>query len=150
MVARASLDHRLRSLKGYLALLQGYRKASLAVLRRDPTLRGAVERYLQLAIECCLDMGEILIAEKGLRQPQDNRDVILILGEAGVLPKAFAGRFSLAAALRNILVHEYLEVDLAIVHRVLRRHLGDFDVFARGVAKALRPALGKSSARKRR
>ncbi|MBI5245043.1 MAG: DUF86 domain-containing protein [Elusimicrobia bacterium] len=134
MVAHASLDARLRKLREYCALLSTYRKASLENLKRDATLRGAVERYLQLAIECCLDIGEIVISEKGLRQPADYRDVLLVLGENGVLPQRFARRFSDAAALRNILVHEYLEVDLRIVVDVLRRNLKDFDAFARHIA----------------
>lgn len=137
MVARASLDSRLRKLKEYCGLLSTYRKASLKDLRRDATLRGAVERYLQLAIECCLDIGEIVIAERGLRQPKDNRDVILVLGERGALPGRFAAKFADAAALRNILVHEYLEVDLRILWNVLQKNLRDFDRFARHIARYL-------------
>lgn len=53
-----------------------------------------------------------------------------------MLPKVFARRFSSAAGLRNILVHDYVDVDLPLIFRQ-RRGLKDFDTFARRVARYL-------------
>jgi uncharacterized protein YutE (UPF0331/DUF86 family) len=43
----------------------------------------------------------------------------------------------LMAGFRNILVHEYLEIDRRKVYRVLRDDLGDFDRFVKAVSKLL-------------
>jgi uncharacterized protein YutE (UPF0331/DUF86 family) len=37
------------------------------------------------------------------------------------------------ARFRNVLVHEYVEVDDAIVYRTLTSHLSDFDAYAQAI-----------------
>lgn len=100
-------------------------------MERDPTLRGAVERYLHLSAECVIDVAEIMISELGLRKPEEYKESIDILGEAGIIPDEFAFNFSPVARFRNILVHEYAKIDLAEVHRHLRRDLEDFERFSK-------------------
>jgi len=134
---RQGIDLRLRALKEYAGLVRRLFAAGLRQTAEDPVLEGALCRYLQLSIECVLDIGELIIAGEGWPRPATNRDVLLLLGRKGVLPKAFAQRFSAAAGLRNILVHDYVEVDLRLIFR-LRRELVDFDAFARYIARYLR------------
>ena len=97
-----------------------------------------MERYLHLAIECCLDLGNHLIADRGLRKAEDYKEVFLILGEAKILPKAFANRIAPMGGFRNILVHDYLRVDPQKVYDPLQKSLPDFERFARAMAKFLR------------
>ena len=98
-------------------------------------MRSAIERNLQLALECSLEIGEIIIAAQGLRKPETYREVIEILGEHGILPKLFAKRFAKAAGLRNILVHQYADLDLGLLARLLKKDVGDFNIYARHVAR---------------
>ena len=129
------LTDRLETLKRYVGYLKGYQKISLQQLHEDHTLQGAICHYFQLAIECMLDTGELLVIQKGLPRPKDGRDVFEILGDAGVLPKKFAFKIAPIAGFRNIIVHEYLKVDMGIVHERLQKDLKDFDTFARHIAK---------------
>lgn len=77
----------------------------------------------------------MLISELGLRKPEEYREAIEILGEAGVLPQEFAGYFSPIAGFRNILEHEYARIDLAEVYRHLQHDLNDFERFAQYVIR---------------
>ncbi len=129
---------RLEALRRYTGYLKEYRRASLPHLVKDHTLQGAVCHYMQLAVECMMDVGEMFISQMDLRKPQDGRDIFEILSEGKVLPKKFAYRIAPIAGFRNILVHEYLKVDMSIVHDRLQKDLKDFDTFARYVAKALK------------
>lgn len=43
---------KLEKLQEYLRILRNYRSHSLEDLKKDVTLRGAVERYLEVSIEC--------------------------------------------------------------------------------------------------
>ena len=63
--------------------------------------------------------------------PTDYADVFVKLGEAGVLPGAFANELVGMARFRNILVHMYLELDLGKVYSYLQENLEDFEGFAR-------------------
>lgn len=97
-------------------------------------LRSAVERNFQLAIESAIDIGEIIISEKGFERPEDYRSVFLILGKQGIIPMDFAENFSVAAGFRNVLVHIYEEVDSSLLDVFLNERLDDFDRFARHIA----------------
>lgn len=58
------------------------------------------------------------------------KDVMLWLGKKKIVPEKFAQRLSKMAGLRNILVHEYLTVDIRRVWNVLRKNLTDFKKFS--------------------
>lgn len=137
MTMQEKVGAKLESMREYLGYLKGYQRSSLDDLRRDPTLRGAVERYLHLSAECVIDIAEVMISELGLRKPEEYRESIEILGEAGVIPAGFAASFAPVAGFRNILVHEYARIDLGEVYRHLQKDLGDFERFARHVAEYL-------------
>jgi uncharacterized protein YutE (UPF0331/DUF86 family) len=104
-------------------------------LEENYVVRSAIERNFQLAIECAIDIGEIIISKEGFERPEDYRSVFLILGKHGVLPKDFAEKFSAAAGFRNFLVHIYEKIDLEIIEKYLVENLDDFDVFASYVAE---------------
>jgi uncharacterized protein YutE (UPF0331/DUF86 family) len=137
MTFKEKVGRKLETLREYVGYLKGYQRFTSDDLKRDHTLRGAVERYLHLAVESVLDIAEMMIAEFGLRKPEEYRECIDILGEVGILPDEFAYRFAPVAGFRNILVHEYARVDLAEVHRHLQNDLGDFEEYARHVAMYL-------------
>lgn len=137
MVKRQVVAERLGHLRDYLRVLKQLRRHPLKQFLSEPLLRGAAERYLHLAIASCLDLGNHVIADRGLRKPQDYKDVFLVLGEAKILPPAFAKRLAPMAGLRNILVHDYLRVDPAKIHTFLKTHLGDFERFARAFERFL-------------
>lgn len=133
----ATISPKLERLERYVGYLKGYQKHSAEDLRKDHTLRGAVLHYLQLSIECCMDIGEMLISGLGLRKPEDGREVFDILAENGVLQREFASRFSPAAGLRNIIVHQYTDIDMDRIRDHIQDHLADFDVYAKSVARFL-------------
>jgi len=137
MTFREKLADKLGRLKEYKGYLEGCQIHTLADLKRDPLLRGAVERYLHLSVESVIDVAEMLIAEFELRKPEEYREAIEILGEASVLPIEFASRFAPIAGFRNILVHEYARIDLEQVHAHLMKDLDDFDQFAYYVVQFL-------------
>jgi uncharacterized protein YutE (UPF0331/DUF86 family) len=91
--------------------------------------RWAIERGLQIAVQNCLDVATHLAAAAG-RDVPDYATAIDRLAELRVLPAEFAQRFRAIAGFRNVLVHGYLELDLALVHRVLNERLDDFGRFA--------------------
>ena len=131
------IHSKLEDLRKYADLLKGYREKDKDQLGSDLTLRGAVERYLHVAIECVLEIGEMIISRESWRKPETYREVIETLGENDVLPSQFAEKFSKVAGLRNILVHRYADVDLDELYHHLQEDIEDFDEFARHVARYL-------------
>jgi uncharacterized protein YutE (UPF0331/DUF86 family) len=70
------------------------------------TLRRACERTFQLASEDLLDVCNIIISEKRLLVPKDNRDSIIRLEVAGIIPKGLSVKLQEMVGFRNLLVHK--------------------------------------------
>lgn len=71
---------------------------------------------------------EVSEAEWGLPTPDANRDTFTILERAGELDPGLAERLRGWAGFRNILVHEYLDIDHApIAFRAIQTELSDMD-----------------------
>ena len=119
----------LAALHEALANLRRHAGRTAQELRANADLRWTVERGLQLCVQNALDIATHLAAAAGLDSP-DYATAIDRLAELSVLPAAFAARLRPIAGFRNILVHGYLQVDLAILERVLNERLGDLEEFA--------------------
>jgi uncharacterized protein YutE (UPF0331/DUF86 family) len=129
VVDQASATRRLLSLNEALQHLAAHGSLSAGELSADPTLRAAVERWLQVAIEACIDLAYHVVAERGWTPPDTARGSFQTLAAHGLLPADLASRLGMAAGLRNILVHEYAEVDLDVIAQVVRERLADLRAF---------------------
>ena len=85
-----------------------------------PYLRDIVERNLEVAAQACIDIANRIISVERLEKPRDYYEAILRLGEAGVLPADFAQHLAPLAGFRNLLIHEYLEIDWDEVYQNLQ------------------------------
>jgi uncharacterized protein YutE (UPF0331/DUF86 family) len=141
------VKERLRLLAEYVNDLQDYRAqaTSFQVYQDNKMLRRAVERSLQVALEICLDIGRRLITLDGFRYPADNQDVFRVLGEERIVSEPLLSALLDMARFRNLVVHNYAHIDDAKVYGILRKHLGDFDAFARAIVDYLQPHSGTLS-----
>lgn len=137
MNAIDKVNIRLKKILEYTGRLKKYQGMTERELVKDPEKAAAIERFFQLAIEAVIDIANLLNAEFRFRPAKDAKESLEILGEEGVLDRQFASGFSGVAGFRNILVHQYLDIDYNRVTESLN-HLGDFEKFARQVARYLK------------
>lgn len=90
-----------------------------------------IEHGLQLAIQNLVDIGSHILSALGKNKCEDYTEVIDKLGSEGIIPSDFAKKIRGMAGLRNILVHDYLEIDLKTIYEILQNRLTDFDAFRR-------------------
>jgi uncharacterized protein YutE (UPF0331/DUF86 family) len=128
---------KLEMLEEYVAILKGYQHHDVEDLMRDHTLRGAVERYIEVALECMIDIGEMIISKEKLKRPDTYRDVFLLLGEHGILPDDFAKDLAPAAGFRNVLVHMYAKIDIDRLYYYLENNIEDIERFGEYIARYL-------------
>jgi len=131
------LRRKLAQLEEYIVILERLRRYSLDEFLDDPERYGSAERFLQLAIESLLDMGNHVVAELALGEVRAYSDLPRILAEKGHLSPILAEKWVRMIGFRNILVHEYLAVDRTIVHRVLAQDLSDLRELAAAFAHLL-------------
>lgn len=121
-------------LKEYLEYLSGLKGVKPQELESNIEKRAIAERYLQLSIEVCVDVAEMIISDQRLPVPQTSVETIEILGKQGIINKEFAFDFAKSVSFRNILVHDYVEIDYGEVAQKINDRLGDFDRYAKEIA----------------
>jgi len=127
---RRDISRRLLSLRESLGELSRPECADGDRLLTDRTLRAAVERWMQVAIEACIDVATHEVTVRGWTPPEYSRDSFLALGGHGLIPLPLAKRLALAAGLRNVLVHDYVAVNVAQLAETVALDLKDLREFA--------------------
>jgi uncharacterized protein YutE (UPF0331/DUF86 family) len=116
--------------------LRSWLPVTLKTLETDQKLQWAIERGLQVAAETLFDTGNHILASEFQESVDQYRQVPTRLVARGVLTQATAERLSSLSGFRNVLVHDYAEIDLAKIHAGLDR-LDDFDAFVADVERWL-------------
>ena len=106
----------------------------------DRDLVAATERRLQVAVQAAIDVAAHLVAASAIPTPEGYAGTFRALAHAGVLDAGLAGRLVQATGLRNLLVHDYLEVDPARLHAGLAADVADLRAFVASVSRWLATA----------
>jgi uncharacterized protein YutE (UPF0331/DUF86 family) len=97
-----------------------------------------VERTLQMMIEICVDISNHIISEGEMRVPVSYADTFKILHDNSVIDSGLLDTMEKMAKFRNIIVHQYEEVDVEIVVLILEKYLGDFERFKEAILDYLK------------
>lgn len=90
---------------------------------------------LQRAVEAALDVANHLISANGWELPRDSRHTFRIIAAHGMVSPTSEKALDGMAGFRNVAVHNYRELDPAIVRGIAADHLGDLEEFASEVLK---------------
>jgi uncharacterized protein YutE (UPF0331/DUF86 family) len=137
MVRVEVVRKRLNKLDEYLTILRNLQEYSLEVFVTDPERYGSAERFLQLAIETVTDLGNHVIADEALGIVNWHSDIPSLLAEHGYINADMKETWIKMIGFRNILVHDYLDIDRSIVYQVLQEHLHDIEALRRVFAQFL-------------
>ena len=98
-------------------------------LSLDFTKQDSIVLNLQRACEASIDLAMHSVRMRRLGVPQDSRDAFELLKSDHVLDRDLAERMKHMVGFRNIAVHDYTNINLAIVHAIITNHLSDFLAF---------------------
>ena len=135
MVRIEVLQKRLEKIEEYLSLLRGYQTISLEAFLADPEHFNSAERLLQLSIEATIDMGNHLIADMNLGHADYGTHIADILADKGLISRELAETWIKMIGLRNILVHDYLDVNHKIVYEIIQSKLNDIEALQKFFAQ---------------
>ena len=110
-------------------------------IRADVREQRFVEHTLQLAIQAALDAASHIVSDERLGEPRTNRELFTLLARAGWIDAELSAKLANMAGFRNILVHGYDAVDLAVVEEVVAHRLDDLLQFA----EVVRRRIGRAS-----
>ena len=106
-----------------------------ATFATDFTRQDAAILNVQRACEAALDMAQHIARRERLGVPQGARDVFELLARSGWIDQALADALKRMVGFRNIAVHDYQSLQLAITVNVITLHLPEFLRFTELVLK---------------
>jgi uncharacterized protein YutE (UPF0331/DUF86 family) len=111
---------------------------TLEQYRGDWQCRKATERVLQEIVEAAVDINQHLLVSASGEPAPDYRQSFLEIGRLGVVPAELASALAPSAGLRHRLVHEYDEIDDAIVLVAVRSARNLYPAYLEAVENYLR------------
>lgn len=127
MVSIEKIVQKFLQLDEYLGLLRNISRTPIKDFLNDKIIIGSAKYYLQVSIECCLDVTNHIIASEHFRAPKDYADSFKVIEERGLIPSGLAQKLRQMAKFRNRLVHLYGEVDNAYVYEFIKEDLKDIE-----------------------
>lgn len=115
-----------------LKKLEPFKAKKKEEILQDPYLQDIIERNLEVAAQAVIDIANRIISIEGLEKPRDYFEAILRLGESDILPLDFAKKLAPLAGFRNILVHDYMDINWDEVYKNLHQ-LNDISRFMNNV-----------------
>ena len=135
MIDKEIVYKHLHQIKEIAKELETLKSFSLKELEEETGKRWQVERGLQIAIQNLLDIGSHILSSLGKNRCETYVDIIDGLATEGVIPTEFSQKIRGMAGLRNILVHDYLEVDIGSLYQILQTQLEDFEAYIRVITE---------------
>lgn len=133
MVDKNVVLRKLSELEIYVAQVKEFSNITLEQYKADWKPQRIIERTLQMIIETCVDIANHIISDSNMRPPKTYADTFRVLSENGILAANLFTVLEKMAKFRNIVVHQYEEVDAEIVIVILEKHLGDFEEFKKTI-----------------
>lgn len=128
------IENRLNLVKKYIGTLKRYSPRKRKAILANADKRGALERYLYLVTQATIDLAEAVISYKRLRKPATMKDAFTILADEGLIKRDLEEKLRDMVGFRNVLTHEYVEIDYDIAFNVLVSGTEDIKKFASVIA----------------
>lgn len=93
------------------------------------TKQDSIILNIQRACEAAIDLGMHVVAEKKLGIPQTSRETFDLLLQNNIITMDLCKGLKAMVGFRNIAVHDYQEVNLEIVQKIIEKHLIDFKTY---------------------
>ena len=135
---KAIITKKIEELELYLKELERLKILTLDDIKKSKEKAWSVEHGLQLSIQIVIDVGNHILASISENQIEDYADIIDKLGEHSIVPIEFAEKIRDMAGFRNILVHDYIKLDLSRLYDILQNRLGDFKQFIEYIKKYIK------------
>ena len=124
---------KIESLSRSIQRIESKNILSVKQLSEDYDLQDIVSVNLERAVQQCVDVASHMLADYDDPIPDTMAEAFHLLAENGILSEFIADRMKMAVGFRNIMVHNYQNVDWGIVYSIITKNMGDFRGFAKEI-----------------
>lgn len=123
---------KLESLRRCIQRVESRLPGNLDALQGDLDAQDIISLNLTRAVQLSVDIASHWLAEhpEGTA-PKTMGQAFDALAQSGIIDADLATRMRKSVGFRNVMVHNYDDVNWAIVYAICTKHLGDFRTFAK-------------------
>lgn len=125
------------AVKKHIRRIAEKRNIDLSAFLEDMDCQESILFNLQMAIQNCIDLAAHIVSEDVLGLPGSTNELFYFLEENGYLSREIAEKMVKAVGFRNLIVHEYVKIDLEQVYNVAQHDIDDLDAFLKNLFEKL-------------
>jgi uncharacterized protein YutE (UPF0331/DUF86 family) len=119
----------------HLRRIREKRSVTVDEFLRDRDRQESILFNLQMAIQSCIDIAAHIISDEELGVAGSTNEMLYILQENGYLSPELTEKMVAAVGFRNLIVHEYGNVDLKKVFDIAREDIEDLALYLKAVVE---------------
>jgi len=127
---KESIERCVKQIRDY------YSRPSDIPFENDHFKQDAIALNIQRAAEQCIDLANHIIKVKKLGIPKESRQVFVLLAQAGIITGDMSKLLQAMVGFRNILVHEYQEIEMKIMTNIIENQLDELVCFTIHIIEA--------------
>jgi uncharacterized protein YutE (UPF0331/DUF86 family) len=127
------INRKLESLRRCIARITSKLPITQDALRSNYDLQDIIALNLERAVQICVDIAAHVLSQTETPPPSTMAEGFARLAELQAIPSPLAESLQKAVAFRNILVHNYTDINWDIVTNIVTHRLTDFVQFAQAI-----------------
>ena len=116
------INDKIKGVENYLSELLEIMPRDFQEYKEIKT-KAACERYFELIIESVVDLSFLVIKEKGLKIPEEDKQAFEILADENIITEQLSEKLKEAKGMRNLIAHEYGGIDDELVFESITQEL---------------------------
>ena len=129
MVDVEVIKQRLNQLSTSINKIERFKEISLEEFLKDDIIQDVVEYNLFIAINMMIDIATHIVVDNNMGSPETLGEAFNILNKEKYLNDEQTKVYRNMVGLRNILSHEYINIDKKIIYSILKNNLIDIKKF---------------------
>lgn len=137
MVDKDLILAKASSVKRHLRRIEEKRNIDLNIFLKDIDRQESILFNLQMAIQNCIDIAAHIISDEGLGVPGSTNEMFYLLEENGYLDRDITEKMVKAVGFRNLIVHEYVKIELDQVFEIALKDIKDLNEYLKSIFRKL-------------
>lgn len=133
------ITDKIAEIEEYASALEEFMPNDFNKYLNDIKTKAACERYFEKITEAIVDLAFLILKDLGLKIPDDDKTAFDLLAKEKLLQQNIAEKLKNAKGMRNILAHQYGDVDDEIVfNSITKEIIKDTKMFLNSIKKNYR------------
>lgn len=133
MVDRDVIFAKADAVKKHIKRIKTVPCENAASLQKNPDHQDIILFNLQLAIQNCIDIAAHIISDENMGVAGSTNELFYLLEENDYLTRDITEKMVKAVGFRNLIVHEYVNLELKRVFDILNNDISDLDLFLKKI-----------------